>query len=176
MLRHFIPFMMLVLPLLYGGQVEFTASRQPGLQIYQAKTVHGRVVVQLPDDMRPGETISGSVITEPAPSKDPEKMNRNRAALNALQFAFGGMSFLAGEQYFQAKLPAVPQALLTLAGKLGRSEIAWRFRCDAGRCTCRGLCVPVCAGCGIFSKLGILPTHKYFLQKKAKRMFSFFYG
>ena len=37
--------MMLVLPLLCGGQVEFTASRQPGLQIYQAKTVHGRVVV-----------------------------------------------------------------------------------------------------------------------------------
>ena len=121
MLRHFIPFMMLVLPLLCGGQVEFTASRQPGLQIYQAKTVHGRVVVQLPDDMRPGETISGSVITEPAPSKDPEKMNRNRAALNALQFAFGGMSFLAGEQYFQAKLPAVPQALLTLAGENGIS-------------------------------------------------------
>lgn len=45
MVRHFIPLLMLVFPLLSSGQVEFTASRQPGLQIYQAKTVHGKVVV-----------------------------------------------------------------------------------------------------------------------------------
>ncbi len=110
---------MLVLPLLGNGQVEFTASRQPGLQIYQAKTVHGNVVVQLPDDMRPGEIISGSVISEPAPSKDPEKVKRNQAALDALQLAFAGVNFLAGEQYFQAKLPTTPQAMLTLAGEKG---------------------------------------------------------
>lgn len=108
---------MLALPLLGSGQVEFTASRQPGLQIYQAKTVHGKVIVQLPDDMRPGETISGSVISDPAPSKDPEKVKRNRAALDALQLAFAGMNFLGGDQYFQAKLPSTPQAMLILAGE-----------------------------------------------------------
>jgi hypothetical protein len=121
MVRHFIPLLMLVFPLLSSGQVEFTASRQPGLQIYQAKTVHGKVVVQLPDDMRPGETISGSVIAEPAPSKDPEKVQRHRAALDALQFAFAGVNFLARDQHFQAELPAVPQAVLTLAGENGFS-------------------------------------------------------
>jgi hypothetical protein len=97
--------MFLAIPVLVSGQAEDNPARQPGLQVYRAKTVHGTVVVNLPDKMYPGETISGSVIAEPLAANNPKKDKQNLDALIKSQVVLFGMKYLVGDQLFQFKVP-----------------------------------------------------------------------
>lgn len=68
----------------------------------------GRLVVNLPDDIRPGDTISGTVFREPEGADNAER-EKNLGILNGMVIDFGG------EQKVQADKPMftwVPQAPL----------------------------------------------------------------
>lgn len=63
-----------------------------GLQIATFDTLQGRVIVRLPDDMRAGDTISGTVISEPKGSTEEER-NRNSGVLNGCVVQIQGQNF-----------------------------------------------------------------------------------
>ena len=63
-------------------QIVQTASKTTGgLQITTFDTANGRVIVNLPDDMRAGDTISGTVMAEPK-GQTPEERAKNMAVLS----------------------------------------------------------------------------------------------
>lgn len=97
--------LLILLPLLLLGQTEFVQTKQSGLQICTAKTVHGTVVVNLPATMYPGETITGTVITEPEVTGNSRKDKLSRAALLARTLFIFGLPVAAGEQTFQLTVP-----------------------------------------------------------------------
>jgi hypothetical protein len=53
-----------------------------GLRVVTFDNAEGRVIVNLPDDMMAGDTISGTVIAEPKGNTEEER-NRNRGVLNS---------------------------------------------------------------------------------------------
>lgn len=59
-----------------------------GLHTTTFDTSHGRVIVNLPDDMRAGDTISGTVVVEPKGGTEEERKN-NAAKLSELKLNFG---------------------------------------------------------------------------------------
>jgi hypothetical protein len=106
-----------ILPLVVSGQVEFSSSRQSGLQIYRAKTVNGTVTVNLPEKLYPGETVSGSVITEPLSTGNAKKNEKNQTALLAVKLWLFGQQLSLTDQLFQFTVPeqaGSPAALLEL--------------------------------------------------------------
>ena len=62
-----------------GSSVQ--AKQEGGLYTAVFETNLGKIVVNLPDDMAAGDTISATVVTEPAGRNDKEKQ-RNAAELN----------------------------------------------------------------------------------------------
>ena len=58
-----------------------TSAIRNGLQIVTFDTLQGRVIVNLPDDMRAGDTISGTVMAEPK-GQTPEERAKNQTELN----------------------------------------------------------------------------------------------
>lgn len=97
-----------ILPLISSGQVEFTSSKQTGLQIYTAKTVNGTVQVNLPDKLYPGETISGTVISEPKTSPKARKEKLSKALFFAQTLTILGIPLKLDEQSFRLTVPDKP--------------------------------------------------------------------
>ncbi|MBC8030454.1 MAG: hypothetical protein H7Z16_10115 [Pyrinomonadaceae bacterium] len=60
-----------------------------GLNTVTFKVVQGRVIVRLPDDIRAGDTISGTVITEPK-GETPEERAKNQNVLLSLAIEIDG--------------------------------------------------------------------------------------
>ncbi len=59
-----------------------------GLHTVTMDTLPGRVIINLPDDMRAGDTISGTVVAEPKGSTEEERKN-NTAKLSELKLSLG---------------------------------------------------------------------------------------
>jgi hypothetical protein len=66
-----------------------TAESRGGLKVVTFGTPNGRVIVNLPDDIIVGDTISGTVIAEPK-GQSSEERARNRSELNALVVEIDG--------------------------------------------------------------------------------------
>jgi hypothetical protein len=64
----------------------------------------GRVIVNLPDDMRAGDTISGTVFEEPKGQSEDER-NRNEKTLNGLVVNFAGERVLVSAKTFKLSIP-----------------------------------------------------------------------
>jgi len=63
-----------------------SVETKSGLQIVTFDTSHGRVIVNLPDDTRAGDTISGTVVTEPKGNTEQEKTaNDSRLKIHVIQ-------------------------------------------------------------------------------------------
>jgi hypothetical protein len=63
-----------------------------GLKIVTFDTVPGRIIVNLPDDMRAGDTISGTVVAEPR-GETPDERERNLNELKSKAFEIKDFSF-----------------------------------------------------------------------------------
>ena len=74
-------FMLFSPPLTASNQQEPSVTRDRGLNTVSFDTLHGRVVVNLPDDVQAGDTISGAVFAEPRGDSEEERA-RNRDELN----------------------------------------------------------------------------------------------
>jgi len=87
---------------------------QDGMHNTRFKTSKGDVIVHLPDDMAAGDTISGTVVTEPAGKTDGERA-ANGGALSGYVIELGKQSTKAGDKYLRWYLPrASTSAGLTL--------------------------------------------------------------
>ena len=64
------------------SQYQPSTSQSPGINQTVFQTPAGKVTVYLPSDMSAGDTISGTVVAEPAAPKDPKKQKENSDELN----------------------------------------------------------------------------------------------
>ena len=78
-----------------------------GLQTVTFATLEGRVIVYLPDDIRAGDTISGTVFTEPKGDTDEEKA-KNQNILNSTVLDLAGTKIQAERPMF-TWTPVIPQ-------------------------------------------------------------------
>lgn len=63
-----------------------------GITAVTFETEQGRVIVNLPDDIMAGDTISGTVVAEPKGTNEDER-NRNRGVLNGYVVQIAGQNF-----------------------------------------------------------------------------------
>ena len=70
----------IILAFLTHSSFAQTVSSQKGLTTAVFNLTEGQIKIYLPDDIRPGETISGTVTIEPAGESAKEK-NRNKESL-----------------------------------------------------------------------------------------------
>lgn len=92
-----------------GSQMQQIAQTQTsgGLHVTTFNTEHGRVIVNLPDYISVGDTISGTVFTEPTGNTAEEKA-KNQSVLNGTVIDLGGTKIQAERPTF-SWIPAVPQ-------------------------------------------------------------------
>lgn len=100
-----------------------TISSQKGLTTAVFETPNGQIKVYLPDDIRPGEMISGIVVAEPSGSND-RQTEKNLAALLRYQVALDGIKFPVRTspaalkwQVPENRITAAPLELQDAAGK-----------------------------------------------------------
>lgn len=86
-------------------QIRQTAKTEAGLLTLTFKTPQGKILVFLPADLRPGDTIVGSTSLEPAGRKDEDK-DSNRALLVAYAFSLAGQTHSIQEASQKWSLPA----------------------------------------------------------------------
>ena len=98
------------------GQAQLTELSPQTQQIVQTKTAgglqvttfdisYGRVVVNLPNDIMAGDTISGTVVTEPK-GNTPEEKTKNKAVLDGVVLDLGGTKLPANKPSFTWLPPA----------------------------------------------------------------------
>jgi hypothetical protein len=78
-------FVVLTLFLLQPASITWaqTISSQKGLTTAIFPTYMGKITIYLPDDIRPGEAVSGSIIIEPSGKSEKQKMENFRVMLDA---------------------------------------------------------------------------------------------
>jgi hypothetical protein len=81
-----------------SGKVTETRTGN-GLHTINFDTLHGRILVYLPDDMRAGDTISGTVVTEPKGTR-PEEKAKNQAKLDTYVLDLEGTKVSTNEPRF----------------------------------------------------------------------------
>lgn len=89
-----------------GIQIQSTLKAENGLQRLLFTFPQGRLVVNLPDDIRPGDTISGTVSSEPAGTNEAEK-RANESVLAGLVIDLGGDQKVKGDTPRFTWLPKV---------------------------------------------------------------------
>lgn len=99
-----------------GYKTEFDST--DGLLLVNLTTPQGVLKVSLPDDMRAGDTVSGSIIPEPT-GQTKEERARNRAGLNQYQLVIansrpGANDFIL--KLFRRKLPTANTGTVTNSG------------------------------------------------------------
>jgi len=100
--------MFLPLSQMIYAQVGFEPSSQSGLQVYTMKTVSGTVTVNLPDKIYPGETISGTVISEPSDPRVEGREKPGRAVMAEHILSVFGNRFNTARQALQFTVPPDP--------------------------------------------------------------------
>lgn len=88
-----------------GYQVDSRSG--DGLYATIFKTPQGEIKVNFPDDMAAGDTISGSIFTEPLGKNDTE-LATNLAELNAYVIELLGQKVAIGDKNFSGKIPDRP--------------------------------------------------------------------
>jgi hypothetical protein len=84
-----------------------------GVNIYSLPTAHGKVRVILPDDMMAGDTISGTVVLEPA-GRDPAEKRANADTLNGYVVDAGAGQARRGSGLLKFVVPAASGGALGL--------------------------------------------------------------
>jgi hypothetical protein len=82
-----------------------TVQTKGGLQIVTFDTPNGQVIVNLPDDLMAGDTISGTVVEEPK-GNAPQEKERNKAVLDGLVIDLEGAKVPATTTRFTWLPPA----------------------------------------------------------------------
>ena len=95
-----------------------------GLQTVTFATLEGRVIVHLPDDIRAGDTISGTVFTEPK-GDTPEEKAKNQNVLNSTVLDLAGTKIQAERPMF-TWTPVIPQPTQPVRYQLKIVEILGR--------------------------------------------------
>jgi hypothetical protein len=88
-----------------GGQVQATTSAGDGLRTVTFDTPSGKIYVRLPDDMRAGDTVSGTLVSEPRGGTEAERAG-NLDALRGYQVDVGGQKVTAPEGSFKWVVPS----------------------------------------------------------------------
>lgn len=102
-----------------SSQVQPDADAAPGLTIVHLDARPGRVRVYLPDDMRAGDTISGTVTSDPAGRSD-EQRQHNGDQLNGYVVEIEGVRAHRAGHMFSFIVPAAGASSLTLLSPDGR--------------------------------------------------------
>lgn len=108
-----------------GNTATANTQSADGLHITTFTTEQGKIRVYLPDDMMAGDTISGTVITEPAGSSDEERF-RNKASLEGYVVEFAGLKASAAKPNFSwvvARTQAPARYVLRLVEVRGGSTV-----------------------------------------------------
>jgi|GEM_PF-3421174 len=112
-----------------GIRTQGTATAQPGprtestssLRVTPLSVPQGTLRVYLPDDMAAGDTISGTVVAEPAGRTDAER-NANTSVLNGYVVDVGTKNAGAAQRVFTFVVPATASAIaLVLHEPKGRA-------------------------------------------------------
>lgn len=100
---------------------ESTIEESPDLRTAVFDTPEGRISVHLPDDARPGDTISGTVSMEPA-GRDERERSRNRGRLQGYVVEVADERTSPGEPPWTAELPPGADGGIGVALVSGRRE------------------------------------------------------
>jgi hypothetical protein len=84
--------------------VKVSTTTAGGLRTVVFDTNPGKVIVNLPDDMRAGDTISGTVVAEPKGQTEDER-SRNEKTLNSLLVNFAGSRVPVSAKAFKLFVP-----------------------------------------------------------------------
>jgi microsomal dipeptidase-like Zn-dependent dipeptidase len=101
-----------------------TVESDRGLYTAALDTLNGRVVVNLPDDLSAGDTISGTVDTTPA-GKSPEETAKNQDELNGVVIEVGETKTPSRDGLTKFKVPSnAPSTIPLIVRDKGGKEIA----------------------------------------------------
>jgi hypothetical protein len=94
----------------------FTSHRraEPGVQLVNFDTPEGRVAVYLPEDARPGDTLSGTVSLEPS-GRDAREQARNLGTLRGYVVAIGDRRASAQEPQWTWTVPEAVRSAVEVA-------------------------------------------------------------
>src|SRR5947209_10924822 len=124
----------LIVQLTLGATFQNTSSPQGtvdtdrGLHVASFDTLYGKVVVNLPDDMAAGDTISGTVEAQPA-GKQADEVAKNQDELNGLVIEIAGTKLPSKDQTAKINVPEqapekIPVIVRDKTGKeVGRAEV-----------------------------------------------------
>ncbi len=100
-----------------GGPLDTPARETDGGDdSYTFDTEHGRVIIHLPDDMRAGDTISGTAYVEPNGRDDGER-RANADTLSGYGVDVGGTQMRVGDGVFRFAIAAAGGAFVALVLK-----------------------------------------------------------
>ena len=106
-------------PLAAAAQPAALVQSQRGLHTVSFNTLQGTVRVLLPDDMAPGEKISGTVAIEPAGASDAER-TANAGVLRGTVIDLGGEKISAAAPLFTVRVPGAAADSVPIAFTAGR--------------------------------------------------------
>lgn len=107
-----------------AGQAGKASTRTAGgLHTITFDTLHGRVIVHLPDDMRAGDTISGTVVAEPKGSTEEERP-KNLDALKGYLVEIGDQKVSTPHGSFTWIVPDTPVKLIRIIEISSGKEVA----------------------------------------------------
>src|SRR5687768_13884466 len=89
---------------LQGGVTVSSQNLGGSIEVRIDATQHGNIKVYLPDDMRAGDTISGTLVTEPK-GKTPEETAKNKSELENYKLRLGSETVSVTEAQFTVKTP-----------------------------------------------------------------------
>lgn len=95
----------------------------PGVQSHHFETKAGRVTVRLPDDMRAGDMISGTISVEPS-GKSATDQARNRDTLEGTVIEIDGKPTAAVGRVLRFTVPAAGLLTLAILAANGKTRIA----------------------------------------------------
>jgi hypothetical protein len=106
-----------------GAQVQATTSTGNGLRTFTFDTSSGRIYVRLPDDMRAGDTVSGTLVSEPRGGTEAERA-KNLDALKVYQVDVGGQKVTAPEGRFTLLVPPLSIKPIIITDLTSGKELA----------------------------------------------------
>src|SRR5713226_1557851 len=84
---------------------KFETRTSPGVNSEIITTPHGKLIVNVPDELYAGDTFTGTVVTEPAGKTEAERA-RNQAKLNGIVLDIGQQKTSVAEKIFTRTIPA----------------------------------------------------------------------
>jgi hypothetical protein len=106
-----------------GAQTKPAVSVGNGLYNITFDTTHGKIIVHLPDDMRAGDTISGTVVAEPRGGTEAERAG-NLDALKGYAVEVGGQKVSTPQGSFTWVVPDTPVKLIRIIEVNSGKEVA----------------------------------------------------